>query len=91
MPPSDIAQLAHLLRRVEMLRAAGSTRRPAPPEVPVLVEDAFMGHLSRGVQASKRVVRTPFMSDRQDDMANAVTELRAAVALLEEWLVLETS
>ena len=89
MPPSDIAQLAHLLRRVETLRAAGSARRPAPPAVPDLVEDAFMEHLSRGLQASKRVLRTPPGLKRNSHMANAVTELRAAVVMLEEWLVRE--
>ena len=89
MPPSDIAQLAQLLRRVETLRAAGSARRPVPPTVPDLVEDAFMGHLSRGLQASKRVVRTPAGPERRSHMVCAVMELRAAVAMLEEWLVRE--
>ena len=90
MPPPDIAQLAHLLRRVETLRAAGSARQPAPPAVPDLVEDAFLRHLSRGLQASKRVVRTPPGPERQPHIACAVMELRAAVAMLEERLVRES-
>ena len=87
MPPSDIAQLAHVLRRVETLCAAGSTRPPAA--VPDQVEGAFMAHLWVGLQASKRVLRTPPGPDRQDYMACALTELHAAVALMEEWLVRE--
>ena len=45
MPPSDVAQLAHVLRRLETLHAAGSARRPAAPAVPDRIEDVFLAHL----------------------------------------------
>jgi hypothetical protein len=57
--------------------------------LPAAVEDALLLHLAMGLRAMQRAQAVPQAPDLRYHLAHAAAEWRAALALLQEWLVSE--
>jgi hypothetical protein len=80
-----VEQLNAVITRLD----AATERARAHPERPCCLPDyadqALCGHLMRGVRASCRALAVPPAHDAAALAAWAIRELRAGLALLEEW------
>jgi hypothetical protein len=75
-----VEQLAATLTRLDAL-ACHDVPIPLPPRA----DDAALTHIAPGVHAGRRALALPPPADAPIQAARAIIELRAAIALLEEW------
>ena len=81
MAPAEKAVLADTLGQLGDLVTA--QRRRSPTALPSAVEDALLIHIAAGLRAVRKAQAAA--PDQRYHLGNALAELRAAVALLQEW------
>ncbi len=85
MAEPHVEQLTQTLRRLDTVTAREAARGGDAPSVPPRVDDVLLSHVMTGLQASTRALAVPPAADAPAHGAWAIRELRAAIALLEEW------
>ena len=88
MAEPAVQQLSEALDKLETF-GIGSRGPGRPlPQLPPPADDAVIDHLARGLRAAVRIQGLGIAAVSRDCVQGAAQDLRAAVALLEEWVVL---
>jgi hypothetical protein len=82
-----VQQLAEALQQLEAFGLAGPPGERGLPQLPEFPDDALMEHLARGLRSVVRIRGAGIDAVPTFQVAEAVRDLRAAVALLQEWVV----
>ena len=80
-------QLLETLHQLEALGIASPDGRQGLPRLPAPVDDVRLDHLAAGLRAAVRMRGVGLDEASPADVASTLRELRAAVALLQEWVV----
>ena len=89
MPEPAVQQLAEALQQLEAFGLVGPPGERGLPELPDRADDALMEHLARGLRSVVAIRRAGIDTVPTCRVAEAVKDLQAAVALLQEWVVPE--
>jgi hypothetical protein len=89
MADSVVLPLLRVLRQLAAYGAANAPRRHGLPSLPGSADAALLAHVACGLRTAHRVRLQPTAAEVPTWVGQAVQELRAAVALLQEWVVPE--
>ena len=89
MADSVVLPLLRVLRQLEACGTADAPRRHGPPTLPGGADAALLAHVACGLRTTHLVRLQPTAAEVPTWVGQAVQELRAAVALLQEWVVPE--
>ncbi len=89
MAEPHVAQLEQTLSRLDTVAKRGPGARVQPVLMSQLADEAVLAHLIAGFQASRRALALPPRPDARAQAVSAIRELRAAIAVYEEWQVPE--
>jgi hypothetical protein len=84
-----VQQLSETLQQLEAYGVCGPPGKRTLPRLPGRADDALMEHLARGLQSMVRIRGQGVRFASTFLVVDTVRELRAAVALLQEWTVSE--
>jgi hypothetical protein len=84
-----VQQLSEALDKLEEFGIGGPRGTRGLPQLPSPFDEALLDHLAKGLRGAVRIRGTGLQAVPLPDVASVTQELRAAVALLEEWAVPE--
>jgi hypothetical protein len=87
MTAPAVQQLLETLHQLEGFGICSPDGRQGLPQLPAPVDDVLIEHLARGLLAAVRIRAVGAAVAAPAEVATTVEELRAAVALLQEWVV----